>query len=315
MEAGHSVFVESTAGLGAGFSDEEYESSGAKITSSAWKHKMVVKVKVQATDPIKENQILMAYLHIEKGQNPDLLKKLLEKRVVSYAFEEIRDNNGKRLVNLGHEAGIVGMYEGLRLCGLLLEGNGRRNPFNSLPEMRGIGNERALDYLLGLDLKDDISVIIMGAGNVSRGAQETLNKAGIKPQVLGRGKTPYIENYLSGVDILVNAVKWYPWESHIITRKMLKLMKKTALILDISCDKNGAVETCTPTGWPDPTYKIEGISHFCVDNLPTAIPRKASIHLSSMAVPFVLKVANGLELESGLMTKNGVFEFKAKTKK
>ena len=87
-------------------------------------------------------------------------------------------------------------------------------------------------------------------------------------------------------------------------------MKKTALIIDISCDKNGAIETSIPTTWDNPTYKVEGITHFCVDNLPSVIPRDASIHLSNMILPYVMKVANGEELKTGMMTKNGEFVYK-----
>ena len=90
---------------------------------------------------------------------------------------------------------------------------------------------------------------------------------------------------------------------------MLKLMKKTAVIVDISCDTNGGIETCIPTTWENPTYSVEGITHFCVDNLPSAIPRDASVHLSEMVIPHVIKVANGEGYSNGLMTKNGIFEY------
>jgi len=315
VEAGHAVFVERGAGLAAGFPDKEYKGAGAGITGSAWKHKMVVKVKVQASDPIKENQVLMAYLHVEKGQSPGLLKKLLKKKATSYAFEEIRNRNGKRIVNLGYEGGVVGMYEGLRLLGRILGGTGQANPFSSLSEIRGIGKEKAYRLLSGLDLKMEINVAIMGAGNVSRGAQEVLGKTGIKPQVLREDKTPHMERYLPELDILVNAVTWQPGEPHLVTREMLRLMKKTALIVDISCDRNGAVESCIPTPWNNPTYRAGGVTHVCIDNLPAAIPKESSEHLSSMILPFVLKVAGGAELETGLMTKDGVFEFRAKAGK
>jgi len=84
--------------------------------------------------------------------------------------------------------------------------------------------------------------------------------------------------------------------------------------VDISCDENGAVQTCIPTSWDNPTYKVRGITHFCIDNLPTAIPNGSSKHLSSMILPFVLTVANDAGLKTGLMTKNGAFEFKNKNK-
>jgi len=106
VKAGHSVFVENNAGLIAGFTNQEYENAGARITNSVWKNKMIVKVKAQVKDPFDEKQILMAYLHVEKGQSPKLLKKLIKNKVSSYAFEEIRDENGKRLINLKMEKGL-----------------------------------------------------------------------------------------------------------------------------------------------------------------------------------------------------------------
>jgi len=307
VETGHSVFVEKDAGLVAGFPDGEYEQAGAKITDSPWNYPMIVKVKALASDPLQENQIYMAYLHVEKGQTPDLLKKLMGKKVLGYAFEEIRDSTDKRLVNLGYEAGIVGMYEGLRTWNSLAPGR----PFGSLPEIKTINKAKAFELLSQLDLKEKINIPIMGDGNVSRGAQDILAKAGIEPKVLGYGETEHMENYAPDADILVNAVSWSPGQPHLLTRDMLKLMKKTSLVLDISCDKNGAVETCIPTKWENPTYEVEGIVHSCIDNLPSAIPHDSSVHLSSMIIPHVLRVANGEELETGMMTKEGIFVFKA----
>jgi len=315
VESDHSVFVESNAGISAGFSNEDYLKAGAKIEDSVWNHELIVKVKAQAGDPVEKGQILMAYLHVEKDQSPLLLRKLLEKSALSYAFEEIRDRNGKRLVTLGFEGGVVGMYEGLRVFGAVLEEAGEKNLFKSLPEIKKTGKEKAYFALSKLCLKRKINIAIMGDGNVSRGAQEVLGKAGIVPQILREDKTLHMERFLPALDILVNAVTWEPGQPHLVAREMLKLMKKTALIVDISCDEKGAVETCTPTIWGNPTYKKEGITHFCIDNLPAAIPRESSIHLSSMILQFVLSVADGIELKSGIMTKNRVFEFKARKKK
>src|SRR3989304_8720672 len=114
---GHSVFIEKGAGAGCKFSDEEYAIAGGKNKENVDNCEMIVRVKEPPLHTIKENQTIMGYLHIEKGQNPVLLKKLLEKNVTSYAYEQIKNKKGERLVNLGVEAGIVGMYEGLRLYG------------------------------------------------------------------------------------------------------------------------------------------------------------------------------------------------------
>jgi len=92
-------------------------------------------------------------------------------------------------------------------------------------------------------------------------------------------------------------------------------MKKTAVIVDISCDRNGGIETCIPTTWEEPIYTVDGVNHFCVDNLPSAIPRDASIHLSEMIINHVIKVASGLDYTNGIMTKNGIFEFAKQKRK
>lgn len=297
VRAGHKVYLERGAGAGSNFSDTEYEKAGAKICDTVYGCKIIVRVKEPPLGTIKEKQIIMAYLHIEKGQNPELLNKLKEKRVLSYAYEEIKDKKGERVVNLGFEAGIVGIVEGFRILRLL--------PVAKHKDKKEIYSEVA-----ELNLKNDINIVIMGKGRVSFGVQDLLKQTKIKPIVLWRNETPNIEKYLPGVDILVNAVDWYPGEPHIIKKSMLKLMKKTALIIDISCDKNGAIETSIPTTWDNPTYKVESITHFCVDNLPSVISKDASIRLSNMILPYVMKVANGEELKTGMMTKNGEFVYK-----
>ena len=252
----------------------------------------------------------MGYLHIEKGQNLPLLKRLLNQNTTSFAYEEIRDDKKERLVNLGVEAGIVGMYEGLRLYGNILENNNINNNFKQLKPIREYFSvEKIFSTLAKSNIKNGVKVYILGKGQVSKGAQQILKYSSIKANVLYRNKTVFIDQYLPKADIIVNAIDWYPGEPHIIKKTMLKLMKKTSVIIDISCDSNGGVETCIPTTWENPTYVTEGITHFCVDNLPSAIPRDASIHLSDMVIEHVIKVANGEEYSNGLMTKNGIFEF------
>ncbi len=156
---------------------------------------------------------------------------------------------------------------------------------------------------------EDINVVIMGRGRVSGGVQDVLRRANISPTILCRKKTAHIERYLADADILVNSVDWYPGEPPILTRDSLGLLKRTALVLDISCDKNGAIETCIPTTWDHPIYRMDGIAHFCVSNLPSAIPGDSSVHLSNMILPHVMKVASGEELPTGMMTRDGEFMY------
>ena len=310
---GHKVFVEKGAGVDCKFSDADYEKSGAQIKDSVYDSEMIVRVKEPLINTVRKNQVIMGYLHVEKGQNPPLLNKLLDQNATSYAYEEIRDDNGERLVNLGVEAGIVGMYEGLRLYGKVLEKNGIKNKFKQLkPIQEYFSVEKIFSTLEKSNIENGIKVYILGKGRVSKGVQEILKYSSIKPNILYRDKTVFIDQYLPKADIIVNAIDWYPNELHIIKQSMLKLMKKTAIIVDISCDRAGGIETCVPTTWENPIYSVEGITHFCVDNLPSAIPRDASVHLSEMIIPHVIKVANRENYTNGLMTKNGVFEYSKK---
>lgn len=311
VKAGHTVHVQGHAGTTAGFPAGAYEAAGARISDTLVNCDLIVAVKEPAPDLLREGIIVMAYLHVEKGQNAGLLRKLMERRILSYAYEEIRDDSGERLINLGFEAGIVGIVEGLRILGKTFENAGRRNPFRRLiPAARYGSRARTYSEVAKLASVNDVNVVIMGRGRVSRGVQDLLAQTDISPKVLWRKQTADIEAYLGDVDILVNAVDWYPQEPHIVTRSALRLLKPTALILDISCDKQGAIETCVPTTWDNPVYEVDGITHFCVGNLPSAIPADSSVHLSSMILPHVMKVANGGELSTGMMTRDGRFVYR-----
>ncbi len=311
VRAGHGVCVQEDAGLAAGFAADIYEKAGATISNALHNCDFIVGVKEPPLSSLKRGATIMAYLHVEKGQNSNLLSKLKEGRFLSYAYEEIRDENGERLVNLGCEAGIVGIVEGLRILGTILEKAEGRNPFGRLIPVTEYGSKKRIySAVAELDPIDDINVVIMGRGRVSQGVQDLLKQTNISPTVLWRKETANIERYLPDADILVNSVDWYPGEPQIVTRSALRFLKRTSLILDISCDKNGAVETCIPTTWEDPVYEVDGIVHFCVSNLPSAIPRDSSVDLSSMIMPHVMKVADGEDLTSGMMTKDGRFVYR-----
>ena len=308
VNAGHSVCVETCAGLASGFPDGEYERAGARIRDTAYDCRIIVGVKAPAPDALRENQTLMAYLHVQKGQGTELLAALRQKKILSYAYEEIRSANGKRLVNLGFEAGIVGIAEGLRLLGEMLGDSGVESPFTTLLPVAHHGcKEEILSAVGRVRPNGTVNVVILGRGRVSLGVQKVLKRARIEPTILWRDETRDIGKYLPAVDILVNAVDWYPGEPYIVRRSALRLLKRTALILDISCDRNGAVETCIPTTWDNPVYMVESIAHFCVDNLPSAIPSDSSVRLSEMILPHVLNVANGTGLKTGMITRGGEY--------
>ena len=313
VRAGHKILVQEDAGTASGFLAAAYEEAGAAISSSLRDCGLVVGVKAPRLSALRPGATVMAYLHVEKGQNAKLLRRLKDGRFLSYAYEEIRDDRDERLVNLGFEAGVVGIVEGLRTFGAILDKAGGHNPFKRLIRGPAYGSKKRIyAEVAKLGPINSINVVIMGRGHVSGGVQELLKQTDINQTVLWRDETANIETYLPDVDILVNAVDWYPQEAHIVTRSMLRLLKPTALILDISCDRNGAIETCIPTTWDDPVYEVDGIAHFCVSNLPSAIPGDSSVHLSGMILPHVMKVADGEELATGMMTKDGRFVYRGR---
>lgn len=331
VDEGHIVFVEENAGIGCGFSNEDYEDAGARIALAPeiYNQPMVVRVKEPPIDTLRNRQTLMGYLHIEKKQiqNAALLDALLQKEITAYAFEEIRDEKGFRQVNLGLEAGIVGMFEGLRAYGNILEEMGKPNPFQNIRQISEYESKESAYRELRKIFPNDFSanVVIAGYGNVSKGAQEVLAQLSHPPTILKEEDTlrtrvlgqefSYVWNYLRDADIFVNAIVWFPRQDRVLTKKDLERMKDKSLIVDISCDREGGIETTIPTTWENPTYSVntsngKKIIHYCVDNLPSGIARESSISLSRMIYPYVRRVAKGELLETGLMTKEGKLVFK-----
>lgn len=306
VQVGHQIYVERSAGLAAGHPDRQYEDAGAIVRRNVLECGLIVAVKPPPPQTLHAHQTLMAYLHVHKGQNPSLLRSLLRSGVTAYAYEEIRDHRGARLVNLGFEAGIVAAYEGLRVFRNLVIPHRQRSPHLKMPSVWNIGTvDGVLNVLSSIKVQCDCAVVIMGDGCVSRGVQYALLQTDLVPLVLTRKETSHIITYLPFVDILINAVDWHPSQGHIVTRRYLSLMKSSTLIVDVSCDDGGAIETSRPQTWNLPVYKCEDITHFVVDNLPSAIASDASARLGRMILPHVTAVANGHVLPSGLEASQG----------
>lgn len=311
---GQEVLVEKEAGTGSGFSDKQYTDSGAKIVNKikVLKAKMIVRVKEPKLETIQSKQILFGYLHVEKGQDPILLKDLKQKKVISFAYHLFFDTKGKRLINLGYEAGVVGIYEGLRLYGSLQK---KKNSFTTLPSSwQCKAEEKMVRELQTIPEKEkNLKIFILGNGLVTKGCIRVLNQAGIPYFILPREDTKNISSYLSNADIIVNAVYWKKSEPRIITKELLSLIKPSTPIIDISCDENGSIQTSRPTAWNNPTFIVDGITHFAVDNLPSAIAQDASTHLSAMILPFIMQVARGELTDNGLVTKDGKYVYNGLT--
>ncbi|MBT8364193.1 MAG: alanine dehydrogenase, partial [Deltaproteobacteria bacterium] len=300
VSKGHQIIVETQAGVGSGISNEDYTSAGAILSPDAktvyQKGEMILKVKElfpQEFDFLKEGQIIFTYIH--SANNPEETQALLDKKVIAIAYEDIETDDGKfpLLIPMSEIAGEVGLIMGVYHMftinggsGILAGGAVGVEPANMAILGAGSVGLGAARYAVGLAA--DVTLLDIDLDRL----RDTRQK--IFPQI----KTLYLNSYnvrqiLPKIDLLINAVKWPPQsDQHIVTREMLKLMKKDALIVDISCDPAGAIETCVPTSHVKPTFTVDGIRHYCVDNLPSAVAKTASYALSGTNLPYVIKIAD-----------------------
>jgi len=300
VSRGHQIIIETRAGAGSGIADADYTAAGANLAPDARtvyrKAEMILKVKElfpQEFDLLREGQIIFTYIH--SANNPVETQALLDKKVIAIAYEDIETDDGRcpLLTPMSEIAGEVGLIMGVYHMFTTTGGSG-------ILIGGAVGSQPA-------------KVAILGAGNVGIGAARYATGLGadvtlldidlerlrqIRQKMLPGIKTVYLNQFnvrqmLPGVDLLINAVKWPPQsDEHIVTREMLKLMKTDSLIVDISCDPAGAIETCVPTSHDQSTYVVDGIRHYCVDNLPSAVAKTASDALSNASLPYVLKIAD-----------------------
>ena len=303
---GHEVLVETGAGVGSGISDGDYRESGAAILPDAGavyrQGEMIVKVKELFRvewERLREGQLVLAYLHT--ANNPEETQALLDRKVVGLAYEDVKMDDGQTplLAVMSEIAGEVGLIMGgYHLFttgggpGLLLGGAVGAEPARVaiLGAGRvGLGAARA-----AIGLGADVTILDVNMDQL----REVREK--IFPQAITLFSTgANVRAILPEVDLLINAVKWPPKaKTHIVTREMLKLMKREALIVDISCDPAGAIETCVPASLEAPIYEVDGIRHYCVANLPSAVARTASSVLSNAILPYVIDIADKGWLEA-----------------
>jgi alanine dehydrogenase len=306
VSEGHRLLIESGAGQGSGMSDDSYQAVGAEIVAAApmvyRTAEMLIKVKEifpQEYGLLQEGQILFTFLH--SANNPEETQVLLDRKVIAFAYEDIATDDGQTplLTPMSEIAGEVGLLMGA---------------YHMLSINGGSG------ILIGGAVgAEPARVVILGAGNVGLGAARYALGLGaevtildiamdrlreVRQKIFPQTRTLFLNDHnvrslLPHLDLLINAVKWPPRATrHLITRDMLKLMKRDALIVDISCDPAGAVETCVPTSHDRPVYEVEGIRHFCVDNLPSAAARTSSYSLCNHTLPYVRELASKGWLEA-----------------
>ena len=297
---GHQVLVQKDAGLGSGYSNEEYKAAGAVILETAeevyTKADLFYKVKEMFPEEWKymnKDKIVFTYIH--SNAHPEETDAILASKVTAVAYEDITDDKGG--------------FPLLKPMSILAGKGGFLAALHHMQSVFG-GNGTLLANVCGIETP---VVTIIGAGNSGLGAAELAAGFGNTVRILdvnmkamedAKAKLPSNVSFLisnrenlvkclKDSDVIINCILWPKHrKDHLINREDLKLMKPSAMIVDVACDDEGAVETCRSTTHDAPTYYEEGILHYCVDNIPSAFARTASIMLSNATLPYLLEMAN-----------------------
>jgi alanine dehydrogenase len=299
LSKNHTVFVETNAGIGSGFSDRQYQQAGAKIITDAatvWSKEMVVKVKEPLSSEyqyLQPDQLLFTYLHL--AADPYLTKALIDSGTTAIAYETVELDNGMLplLTPMSIIAGRLSVQFGARYLekqqggrGVLLGGLPGVSPGQVVILGGGVVGTEAAKIAVGMGAKVQIIDI-----NVERlGFLESL--FGSRVELL-YSTTAQIEQAVKNADLLIGAVLVVGKKAPIlVSRQLVSQMRPGSVIIDVAVDQGGCIETLRPTSHTQPTYEEEGVVHFGVPNMPGAVPWTASQALNNSTLPYVLQLAN-----------------------
>jgi alanine dehydrogenase len=321
VDAGHKVVVETNAGALSAMPDDDYKSAGAEIAGSAadvWRRAdMVVKVK----EPIageyqyfREELVLFTYLHL--APLPELTEALLTKKVTGIAYETIRDRNNALplLTPMSEVAGRMSVQVGASY--LEKERGGRGVLLGGVP-----GVPPAQVTIIGAGIVGtNAAKIALGMGAIVTMIDVNLNRLREIDDIFnGRVYTLasnsfHIAKSAQHADLVIGGVL-IPGASapKLVTAPMVAKMKKGAVIVDVAIDQGGCIETAHPTTHSNPAYVVEGVVHYCVTNMPAAVPHTSTLALTNATFPYVLKLAQmgpatAIKADAGI--REGVNTFK-----
>jgi alanine dehydrogenase len=300
VSRGHTVLVQKGAGLGSGISDQAYEAAGAKIVSTARQAcrdaEMIMKVKEPLPPEyglLQSDQILFTYLHL--APDLELTKALLRRKIVGIAYETVEAADGRLplLEPMSEVAGRMAVHTAAYYLA---------KPFGGRGVLMG-----------GVPGVPPATVVVLGGGIVGYNAARIASGMGawvylldVNPlrmryldEVLPRNVTTLMSNRLSleeclrRADVLIGAVLIHGAKApKLVTRKMLKLMRPGAVIVDVAVDQGGCCETTRPTTHSDPVYVVDGVVHYCVANMPGAYARTSTFALANVTFPYAQQLAD-----------------------
>jgi alanine dehydrogenase len=298
--AGHELFVQKSAGEGSGFADDDYVKAGAMLLDTAdeiWQTgDMIVKVKEPIAPEyprMRENQLLFTYLHL--APEFELTKQMMERGVTGVAYETIVDKQGRLplLTPMSEVAGRMSVQVGATYLekmnggrGILLGGVPGVPAANVVIIGGGVVGTEAAKMAVGLGAK--VTIIDRNLDRLRQLDDIFLSKV----QTLA--SSPYaIQEAISHADLVIGAVLVVGAAApKLVTRDMLHLVPNGAVLVDVAVDQGGCFETTHATTHSNPTYYEEGVLHYCVANMPGAVPRTSTFALTNATLPYALELAN-----------------------
>lgn len=296
---GHSVYVQATAGNGSGFDDNEYIEAGAKILPTIEDvygiAEMIIKVKEPIASEyklIRKDQLLFTYFHF--ASHEPLTKAMIDSKAVCLAYETVAlpDRSLPLLVPMSEVAGRMSVQEGAKYLekpmggrGILLGGVPGVAPGNVIVLGGGIVGTEAAKMAAGLGAR--VTILDISLPRL-RALADTM-----PANVTTLFSNEYnIRQLITDADLIVGAVLIPGAKApNLITRDMLKDMKPGTVLVDVAVDQGGCIETCKPTTHEDPTYVIDGIVHYCVANMPGAVPYTSTLALTNATLPYAIQLA------------------------
>ncbi len=300
IKRGHQVYVQQTAGFGSGFPDEDYKAAGASIMPNIEATYQIAEMIMKVKEPIeseykliKPNQLLFTYFHFASYE--PLTKAMVASKSICLAYETVEkaDRSLPLLVPMSEVAGRMAIQKGANYLekplggrGILLGGVPGVLPAKVLILGGGIVGTQAAWMAAGLGA----DVIIMDLSLPRMRYLADVMPANVKTMMSNEFN---IREQIKQADLIIGAVLIPGAKApHLITKEMLKDMKKGAVVVDVAVDQGGCIETCKPTTHENPTYVIDDVVHYCVANMPGAVPYTSTLALTNATLPYAIQLAD-----------------------
>jgi alanine dehydrogenase len=328
VKRGHQVYVQQTAGIGSGFSDDEYIRAGAKTLADAKevfaKAEMIMKVKEPVESEyglIRKDQLVFTYFHFASYE--PLAKAMISSGAVCLAYETVErdDKSLPLLIPMSEVAGRMAIQEGAKYLEKPLKGRGIL--------LGGVPGVRPAKVLIlgGGVVGTNAAKIAAGMGADVTIMDVNINRLRYLDDVMPKNVHTIVSNeytirdIIRDTDLIIGGVLVPGAKApKLITRDMLKSMRPGTVLVDVAVDQGGCIETCRPTTHEDPTYIIDDVVHYCVANMPGAVPYTSTLALTNATLPYAIRLAkegwkkacqDHMDLRNGLNIINGHVVYKA----